>query len=286
MLDATLLGPSSPVTNPITGSGQDAPVLARSRRSAFLTYYSREVDLARKALRLPGLLTGLALETEMIDVTLFEGVSFAKGRRNLPTALRIEVQSRERNLQIYACTLSFRARFRGLRWLMYNHRIMTAVSAITAFWITEMVAMAGSWLVLSLFIFPSADHKTIKNETEGRERIKQEEDDGERDDQDQDGSVVLSDTERTFPSYAGQPVLKYQSQKEEDDHDEKKIKREDNSVEPFPPLPHTTAEADDEDEEDDYVLDSGLGTSLESSAGSKRESSVRRRKSARGRTDD
>lgn len=283
MLDASLLGPSPSAPLSAILNTDTPPVLARSRRSAFLTYYSREVDLARKALRLPALLTGIAQETESIDVQLFEGLEFPRGWRNVPQTLRLEIQSRERNMQIYTCSISFRARFRGLRWIMYNHRIASAVAFISAFWITEMLAMSVAWIALSLFIFPKVDEAATRSERNARGKaIKTEEEEA---DDDLGEQKALSDTERTFPSYAGSPVLKYQHPKteEHDDDEHVRIKREEESAEPFPPLQPAAGEAaDDEEEEDDYVLDSGLGTSLESSAGGRRES-VRRRKSARMR---
>lgn len=278
MLDASLLGTAQPGAS-IPGIsaivGIDPPVLANSRRSAILTYYSREIDLARKALHLPAYLTGLYQETEKLDVQLFEGLEFPRGWRNVPSSLKLEIQSRDRNMQIYSCSISFRARFRGLRWIMYNHRIASAAFFISAFWMTEMAAMSVAWLVLSIFVFPTKDKTVVKTEKRGAQSIKREE---EEEETPEDTAGKLSDTERTYPSYGGGPMMRYESPETD-----RKIKREVDSMEPFPPLVQQTAEADDEEEEDDFVLDSGLGTSLESSAGSRREGGVRRRKSGRMR---
>lgn len=297
MLDASLLGAPSLIPNSIIpgsiSNNDDLPVLAHSRRTAFLKYYSREVDLARKALRLPALLTGLAHETETISIPIFSGVSFPRGFGNTPQTLRVEIQNRNRGeMLVYSCTASFRARFQGLRWIMYNHRIASAVVFVAAFWVTEVLAMGAAWIVLSLFVFPAGDQAGVKSERNAKAvKGETEDDEGTVDgEEDEREARRLSNTERTFPSYAGAPLLKYQHPKKEEADDgeyaDRKVKKEeDDGVEPFPPL-YTVAEAaDDEDEEDDYVLDSGLGTSLESSAGGRRDTSgVKRRKSGRMRT--
>ncbi|KAL1311375.1 hypothetical protein AAFC00_001544 [Neodothiora populina] len=260
MIDASLLGPKTPAL-----LEQNQPVIAHNRRSAILTYYSKEIDLAKKLLRLPGYLIGFYTETEDIEIQLFEGVEFARGWRNIPSVLKVEIQSRSRKMQIYSCKLSFHARFRGLRWIMYNYRVASAIFFVTSFWMTEMAAMSAAWLALSLFVFPKTEIKTEPR------AIKQEEEEEEEEEEEQ----KLSDTERIFPSYGGAPVMKYQSPDED-----RQSKREPDSVDPFPLLIQQAGEAaDDEEEEDDFVLDSGLGTSLESSAGGINQ--TRRRKSGR-----
>ena len=134
-----------------------------------------------------------------------------------------------------------------------------------------MVFAGVVWFALSYYVLPGAstDGTIIKKE-EGT-RVKRE-----PGNEDSDG---MSDTSRTFPTRTGQPPLRYSSPKiKEEDRDE--------------PLPaeaqQLAAEADDEDEDADFVLDepgpagrgvsdSGIGTSLESSAG--RPDTTRRRKS-------
>ena len=246
---------------PIAKNEDTNKLLASSRRSAILTYYSPLVDLARKATELHWYILGWRLEAETLDIPVFEGVSFAKGWRNIPDTMQLHIQSPAR-MQIYDAKVIFKARFRGLRWIMYNHRIASAAVFITAFWGTEVIFTAICWTVLSIFIF-SDPNTSIKSEDQETKRIKAEEEDS-------DTETKLSDTERTFPTYAKAPALRYSSPA---------IKKEDQEPEPFPPL-FAAAEADDEEEEDDYVLDSGLGTSLESSSGrAGQKDSVRKRKS-------
>lgn len=96
-------------------------------------------------------------------------------------------------------------------------------------------------------------------------------------------SEGLSDTERTFPTYSRQPPLRYSSPKVKEEKEEKGQ---------IPDVPVAGVDADDEDEDADFLADepaplrgglhsdSGLGTSLESS-GPRREA-VRRRRSGGG----
>lgn len=97
------------------------------------------------------------------------------------------------------------------------------------------------------------------------------------DEEDAKASARLSDTERTFPTLGGKKPLRYSSPR---------IKREeeDGETEVILPADGTAAPllADDEEEDDDGVdmesfVDSGIGTSLESTAGGRRESIRRRR---------
>lgn len=223
-------------------------ILASSRRSAILTYYSPVVDLARKATELHWLILGWRLEAETLEIPVFNGVSFAKGWRNVPDTMQIQVQSLAR-MQIYEAHVIFKARFQGLRWIMYNHRITSAIVFIGAFWVTEILFTAICWAMLSVWIFSSNNDTSIKTEAKDNRRIKAEDSEGEE-------QAILSDTERTYPTYSKGPAMRYSSPA---------IKKEETEPEPFPQLLHTALEADDEDESDDF--DSGLGTSLESSTG-------------------
>lgn len=243
----------------------ETAILAHSRRPATLTYYSPIVDLFRKATELHWYILGWRHEVEALEIGLFEGVSFAKGWRNVPATLRVEMQSSER-MQIYDTKVVFRAQFRGLRWIMYNYRIVSAVVFTSAFWFTEMVTMALAWVVLSFFIFPGEDKTGRVKREHKQEKIKREEDT-------EDEETTLSDTERTFPTYGAQPPLRYSSPA---------VKKEEPATEPFPLI--TGVEADDEDEDVDFLLDetgrrsdSGLGTSMDSSSGKKE--TARKRKS-------
>lgn len=111
MLEISLLSLPS---NSLVDTDSVPEVLARSLRPAILTYASPIVDTASKVSQLPWYLLGWRKEAEILEVSMMEGVEFAKGWRNVPGALRLEIQSHEQ-MQIYDATVNFIARFSGLR---------------------------------------------------------------------------------------------------------------------------------------------------------------------------
>ena len=246
----------------------EAKVLATSRRPAILPYRSPMIELAYKLSEVHWYLLGWRQETDNLNTAMFEGVEFSKGWRNVPATLKLEIQSTHR-MQVYAAKAIFRARFRGLRWLMYNHRIISAVVFIGGFWMTEMIFAGLAWAALAMFVTPPPQEVKAEEVHEVAERIKPEPED--------DMKPQLSDTERTFPTLSGQQPLRYSGPK---------IKQKDDEAAVMLPANVTTpaAEADDEDEDADYFLDSGLGTSMESSAG--RRDSMRKRRGRPSLRDD
>ncbi|KAF2487587.1 putative adipose-regulatory protein-domain-containing protein [Neohortaea acidophila] len=273
MLDAILYAPGS-VIDPlkdtlVPGQAEADNRIARSRRPAILAYRSPIVDQLYKMTELHWYLLGWRKEAESLTVGIFEGVEFDRGWRNVPSTMTLAVQSTTR-LQIYSAKAVFKARFRGLRWMMYNHRIISAIVFTLAFWVTEMVFTGIAWAAVSYYLAPPQQTKAEEMH-EVAVGVKKESDL-------EDGEPVLSDTERRFPTSSKQPPLRYESPriKQEDEEDETVIL-------PLPENVGKATEADDEDDEDedaDVFVDSGIGTSMESSAG--RRDSVRRR---RGRAD-
>lgn len=269
MLEAAMFAPGAaidPLKNAIVRGAADVDNrLAFSRRPAILSYRSMLVEYICKFVELPMYLTGWRSEAEKLTVRLWESVEFPRGWRNVPSTMRLDIQSTHR-MQIYAAKATFRARFRGLRWIMYNHRIISAIVFITGFWVTELLFAGLAWAGLTFYMEPQQEKAQSDWAREYNERIKQENED--------EGDTKLSDTERTFPSSSKQPPLKYESPHIKQEEDDETVI--------LPEASSRAIEADDEDENDedaDMLRDSGLGTSLESSAG--RRDSIRRR---RGRT--
>lgn len=183
---------------------------------------------------------------------------------------------------------------------MYNHPIVSFLIFTTAFWGMSATFALSVYFFSTLFprrkkssestaLVPSSTtEKTIKSEP-----------------LDDDPDADLSDTSRTFPTFSRQPFLHYSGslmariKKEEEEESNPGMLDPDDDAPPLPPrnlLPSPAADADvedeDEDEDADFVLDpgggtgasgaggrsdSGLGTSMESSAASG--PSVRRRNS-------
>jgi seipin len=171
MLDLALLSPS-------VNSFQDNTstyVLAQSRRPAILTFSSPMVDTVSRIWRMPLYVFGWKKEAETLNTGMMEGVEFAKGWRNLPGSLRLELQSHER-MQVYSASVKFVAKFKGLRyvvvlvisddvfhgsiltdrgrWIMYNFRIMSFFVFSFLFWAVSVVSAVMFWFLLSSYIEP------------------------------------------------------------------------------------------------------------------------------------
>ncbi|KAI9762118.1 MAG: hypothetical protein M4579_000598 [Chaenotheca gracillima] len=168
MLNLSLL--TSPGIVSFLNTLSDQDVLLNSRRPAILTYTSPLVDRFQKSASLGWFLLGWKKEAEKLSIPMMENVEFAKGWRNVPKALRLEVQSQER-MMFYDARVSFVARFSGLRWILYNHRIVSFVAFTFAFWVTEMIFTLLAWILFSTYIFPAPkgstqDYTPIRDDTD------------------------------------------------------------------------------------------------------------------------
>ncbi|KAF2086803.1 hypothetical protein K490DRAFT_43655, partial [Saccharata proteae CBS 121410] len=267
MLDLRLLGPSG---TSVLGTASGPEVLAQERRPAILTYYSPVVDHLNKGLELPWYMLGWRHEAETLDVPMMESIQFDKGWRNVPQQLRLEIQSIGR-MQVYAARIVFTAKLQGLRYIMYNYRVISFITFTLIFWAVELTFMMLAWFALTtMFSSPTTQPKGEPGETSSH-AVKKEED------AEADSGPDYSDSSRTFPTYGRQPPLRYTSPRVKEEEDQEAILA---STDVLP------LEADDEDEDADFVLDdagrpserdSGLGTSMES--GTDRRASVRKRRS-------
>ena len=168
---------------------------------------------------------------------------------------------------------------------MYNYRILSFAFFTTLFWSVEMTFLLLTWAFFAfIFSSPTAPEPT---------RPKREPEDSShtfKTEPDSDGATPesLSDTSRTFSTFSRQPPLRHSAPRVKEEEGEPS-----RGLEDIPP--RTPGDADDEDEDADFVLDdaagmgvvpsdSGLGTSLESSL-EKRGAAVRRTSGGPGRGD-
>lgn len=288
MLEAVMFGPrdkvsssSSEIYDMTKDETLQSHVLARSRRPAILPYRSRLVDLAHRAFQIHWFIMGWKQEEDILRVVMFENVYFGKGRRNTPTSMSLELQSTHR-LQTYNCKAIFHARFRGLRWLMYNHRIFSAAVFISGFWLVELLFAAIAWAAVVVYLLappeetPSTRRKRISEKGEGANGVHTDDTDAE-----DPMKFELSDTERTFPTPRGQPTLQYSSPTTKRENSAERLEQSSSSLMAIPPF-SAAVEADDEDDDTDF-FDSGIGTSLDSSSTSRRDSVRKRRGRASSR---
>jgi seipin len=239
-------------------------VLFFSRRPAILTYTSRLVSLSERLLALPLYILRLRQESEILHIPMAESQSFPKGWKNVPGYVMLELQAGQ-EVQVYDVRVLFTARFGGLRWLMYNHRIISFLIFTSSFWFSEVLFTILGWLAVRAIFSPKQEVKKelVKAEdTDGSVKVEGAEETDEPD---------LSDTPRTFPTYGRQAPLRYVPKVKEEDSGE--FIMDETTIQPL------AAEADDEDEEELEAYkggrDSGIGTSF--SEGGERSGIARRR---------
>lgn len=216
---------------------------------------------------------GWKLESEIISVSMLEGVEFAKGWANVPQSVRVVVEASEK-MQFYEVGVRIIANLGGLRWLLYHHRVLSFLFFTTAFWSSSMISMAVAWFAISTYLGSSTTVKT-ELETNGT-TIKRER--SNSDAFDPMSMEDLSDTSRTFPTLGRQIPLHFTRRK--DVKKEEEIKREEDEVLRSTAVQPLAAEADDEDDdmsqETSGFRDSGIGTGLDD----ERLASVQRRRKA------
>lgn len=259
MIDVSLLGPwtSSPPTSsfqPLASDGQDkvASVLARSSRSAILPYANPlSAAMTQLLYRTPRSLVGLNRgEQECLTVPMFERTAFASGKGNVPRTVTVGVRSSlGSRLRVYSVRVEVQAVFVGLRWFMKRWRVTAAIIGTGVFFGVSAAACLITWALIT-FVLSSRSSGSKDAKTNAIAS-------GKRDD---DSALSTSDNQASTPHI--------KSEHEQDPVLEGAIRG---------------ADADDEDEEDeerdDYVLDeamqeawaarerdSGIGTSMESSA--------------------
>ncbi|EHL03152.1 putative Seipin like protein [Glarea lozoyensis 74030] len=103
---------------------QEPDIIHTVRRPALIPYTSRLVSLSTRILGLPLYILGLRTETSTLEVELAENLVFNR-KDGVPAYAMLEVQAGQ-TLQVYDATMYVRARFGGLRWWMWNHRILSA----------------------------------------------------------------------------------------------------------------------------------------------------------------
>ena len=170
MLDLTLL--SSPplpasLSDPAVSLEPRRPedVLARSQRPAMLTYASELVSYAHELAWLPALVLGLKREEERVRVRMFEGVTLGR----VPRAATLKVRS-ERAVMVYGVQLDVLARLQGLRWFMYNYRMVAFGVFTLLFWQVEVLAALVAWVLFSQY-FTAGRGQGGRSRAVGRQRL-------------------------------------------------------------------------------------------------------------------
>ncbi|KAL8799534.1 MAG: hypothetical protein Q9182_005809 [Xanthomendoza sp. 2 TL-2023] len=207
--------------------------LAHSRRPAILTYSSPIIDTASTLTGLPFYVLGWKTESEVVEVSMFEGVEFPKGWANVPQEVKLVVEA-DKKMQFYEVG----------HVLEQLHDIR--------------FDRLGSLVVISLPGLDGSEGGTGISEDQSREPSESEK---------YEPSLMegLSDTSRTFPTLGRHMPLSFTG-REGGVHkgSDERVKQEDEVLQSTGVQP-LIAEADDEDDGmgASAFRDSGIGTSLD-----------------------
>jgi seipin len=278
MLSLTLL--SSNHDPSITSTPLLSPdhTLFTSRRPAILPYTSPLISISSKLVALPLYIWGWKREEEHLEVRMGEMVGFERGWKNIPRWVLLEVEAGN-GIQLYDVHVRFKARFSGVRWAMYNHRILSFVVGVGVFWGAECLFTLLAFVGIQVYFSPRGiEQGDSKGAIDGQAKAEIEDGDGDVKEEETDDEPDLSDTPRTFPTYGRQAPLRYEPRVKDEESEEEVL--DDTAIQPL--------EADDEEsgeevEEDEAGLgiDSGIGTSF--SEGGVRAGGVARRRSRGGK---
>ncbi|KAI0178598.1 putative adipose-regulatory protein-domain-containing protein [Hypoxylon sp. FL1284] len=232
-------------------------VVFMSRRPTLIPYEDPLVSTTSRILfMLYHILHPGASEKTTLTVPMGELVEF---KDVLPLSILVDVEAGQA-LQVYSATVTLVARLTGIRWAMYNHRIISFVVCTTAFWIAEMVSMGLAWLFLGYLISdrnPGGAGGTKWEDGSDYSRI--------------DPAIPIAPYVR---GGAGEEDLGVKAEDDEDVDEDVKVKDESPERETLADLP-----ADDEEDGDDVWRETGAGTSYSHEKGG----SLRRRSSRGGR---
>ncbi|KAI0844472.1 putative adipose-regulatory protein-domain-containing protein [Daldinia vernicosa] len=268
----TLFGIKSQPSNPAFAyyfSGEDPfshvkedTVVFTSRRPVLIPYTDPLVKTVSRVLFLPyHILYPSASETITLRVPMGELVEFNK---ILPMSILVEVQAGQ-TLQVYSTTITLVARLTGIRWAMYNHRIISFVVCTTVFWIAEILSTGLAWLILSSLI---SNQKPKEPEDKLNPRPRGDPWMGPP------PVPAAFSHDGAGDSYSeGEEMVK--KEEDDDDDDDVDIKEETPERETLADQP-----ADDEDDGEDVWREKGAGTSSSFEKGG----SIRRRSSRGGRS--
>ncbi|KAI1327444.1 hypothetical protein F5Y16DRAFT_372041 [Xylariaceae sp. FL0255] len=223
-------------------------VVFTSRRLVLIPYEDPLVSLASRILFLAyHILFARTAQTDTLTIPMGELVEF---RGALPLSIFLDVQAGQ-DLQVYSCSVTLVARLSGLRWFMYNHRILSFFAFTTVFWCVEILSLGIAWTLIGLrFSGRKKDMDIVKTEGGNGRRNQQA-------------------TKAWYSSGGdgeGSPVV---TTKNEDDTGSTRIKDESTEEQTLVSTPRAGGYGD-ADDEDDYDDGGGTGTGREQKGGSLR----------------
>lgn len=225
-------------------------VVFSSRRPVLIPYTDPIVYYASRVLFLLYHVLWPASERLTLSIPMGELVEF---RDALPMSILLDVQAGQ-SLQVYSATITLVARLTGVRWAMYNHRILSFVLCTTMFWLCEMLFTGLAFLVVG-YCFRSPNGPKDEDLQDGA---------------DKDRSVKREPGTQASPP-AGQssagPVRAREALSKDEDEDEGEIyddrKMKEESTEQETLVDQSRHGGDTDDEEDGEEHYAGRGTAFD-----------------------
>ncbi|BFZ65249.1 hypothetical protein YB2330_006412 [Saitoella coloradoensis] len=205
--------PSPPTTSEILTD--PSAILARTTKPGLLQYKSPIERTLSDIIKSPLYLTGLSQQIEHVNIPLLDSWSFPGGLfSSTPAAARLEISSpsSSTHLQIASAHLTFSTHYRGLRWFLHHHRVISFLIFVSIFW------GAGCLFAGVMYWFVAAQISGNDVGTHGRKEWHRREEMGEESDADADADAddyefvvagnVGSSPVGTTPSHASASTLK------------------------------------------------------------------------------
>lgn len=89
-------------------------------------------------------------------------------------------------VQTYAAEVVFAARLRGLRWLMFHHRVASFLILTSAFWVVEVLSMAGMAAIVGGVLL---SRRSAVEDAVVKEEAKEEAESEEEDEEEEEGKA-------------------------------------------------------------------------------------------------
>ena len=147
--------PADPVANGQEATELVSRVLSHSSRPALLMPEDRLVSTVRRLLQLPLLVAGWTREVSCMRVPILERVTFDRGWHNQPDVVKVEIAVQGgplRTLRVLEASVEWVAVLGGLRYAIWNHRVISAITGVSMFWLTSTMIASLMWAGLSILL--------------------------------------------------------------------------------------------------------------------------------------
>lgn len=150
---------------------RDSGLFARANtcRSAMLEYKSPSIRVIQKLITLPMILTGFMEENQSVSVEIFP--KYIEDVDHPVTDVFVEIQSHK--IEFYKVTLHITANFSGLRYLIHNFPLLSALFAISANFAMLLVSFVAVWYFVPMYFVKVATNGLLSLKNPKRKPAKE-----------------------------------------------------------------------------------------------------------------